>query len=669
MNFKIIACSIFFIAASQCYSQEKSKVKFGKISPEDFKETIYSIDSGASAVIIADIGSTEIIGNTKGSFSLEFKKFRRARIINKNGYDIANVEIGLYTDGRAEEELKSLKAVTYNLEDGKVVETRLEPKSAVFKDKINKKIVVKKFTLPNIKEGSIIEYEYKVTSDFLFNLQPWEFQGEFPRLWSEYNVSMPEFYYYVTLMQGYVPFFIKDRKDRRETFAVVDNNTSGASQRGSFSANVTDFRWVIKDVPAIKVESYTSTIKNHISRIEFQLAEVRDPFIPRKIMGSWPEACKKMLEDESFGYSISRDNGWLSDVVNEATRGATNELDKAKSIFAYVRDNMTCTNYSRTTMDKSLKNVLKSRNGSEAEINLLLTAMLIKADLVAEPVMLSTTSNGYTYPLYPLVDRFNYVISRVTLGGQYYFLDASRPRLGFGRLNHDNYNGHARVINEYATPLELLADSITEGKITSVFIINDKNGALTGSVQKAPGYFESYHLRNRVTENGREQFFNEVKKGFNAEVEIQDPAIDSLDKYDLPVTIRYRFDIKSDDEDIIYLNPLFGEAWKENPFKSTERFYPVEMPYTIDETYLLRLEIPKGYVIDEMPRQVMVKLNEDDDGFFEYRLSESNGAISLRSRIKIKRAYFEPDEYEMLREFFNLIVKKHSEQIVFKRKS
>jgi hypothetical protein len=62
-------------------------------------------------------------------------------------------------------------------------------------------------------------------------------------------------------------------------------------------------------------------------------------------------------------------------------------------------------------------------------------------------------------------------------------------------------------------------------------------------------------------------------------------------------------------------------------------------------------------------------LNEDDDGMFEYRISESNGTISLRSRLRIKRSYFVSEEYEMLREFFNLIVKKHSEQIVFKKKA
>ena len=669
MKLKLILSTIFCLSVFQNFAQEKSKIKFGKITAEDFKQNVYSLDTSANAIVIADIGSTEMIGNSKGGFSLEFKKYRRAHILNKNGYDIANVEIGIYTNGSAEEELKSLKAVTYNLENGKVVETKLETKSAVFKDKINKNLVIKKFTFPNIKEGSIIEFEYKLESDFTFNLQPWDFQSEYPCLWSEYNVSIPEFYYYVTLTQGYQPFYIQDRKDRRDNFTVTDNNTAGASDRSNFSAGVTDFRWVMKDVPALKEESYTSTINNHLSRIQFQLAEYRHPFVPKNVMGTWQQACTELLKDEDFGYSLNRDNGWLNDVMEDAIHGAKSNLEKAKNIFAYVRDNMTCTNYSRKYLEKPLKTVLKTRNGNEAEINLLLTAMLLKADLPADPVMLSTRSHGYSYALYPLMDRFNYVITRLNLDGKYYYLDASQPRMGFGRLGYEAYNGHARVINETATPVDLIADSLLEGKLTSVFVINDEKGRLSGSMQQAPGYYESYSLRNRIKDKGKEQLFSDIKKGFNADIEIADPVIDSLDKYDQPLGIRYRFDLKTEGEDILYFNPMFGEAWKENPFKSAQRTYPVEMPYTIDETYLLRLDVPKGYVVDELPKQIMVKLNEDDDGLFEYRLSESNGAISLRSRIRLKRAFFMPDEYEMLREFFNLVVKKHSEQIVFKKKS
>jgi len=129
------ACIVFAIAG---FAQEKSPCKFGKINPEDFQRKIYSIDSNANAVVLSDVGSSEIVGNNKSSFSLTYKRYTRIHILNKNGYDAANVEISLYQNGRSEETLDNLKAVTYNLENGKVVETKLE-KSNVFVDKKDKR--------------------------------------------------------------------------------------------------------------------------------------------------------------------------------------------------------------------------------------------------------------------------------------------------------------------------------------------------------------------------------------------------------------------------------------------------------------------------------------------------------------------------------------------------
>src|SRR5687768_3744122 len=151
--------SLLLLSFHSLIAQEKSPVKFGNVDPADFARKIYSIDSSATAVVIANIGSTDIEGNSKGWFSLVFKRFARIHILNKNAYDVANISIPLFTDGDAEEQLDKLKAVTYNLEDGKVVETKLDVKSNVFKDKINKNLVLKKFTFPNVKEGSIIEFE------------------------------------------------------------------------------------------------------------------------------------------------------------------------------------------------------------------------------------------------------------------------------------------------------------------------------------------------------------------------------------------------------------------------------------------------------------------------------------------------------------------------------
>jgi hypothetical protein len=256
----------------------------------------------------------------------------------------------------------------------------------------------------------------------------------------------------------------------------------------------------------------------------------------------------------------------------------------------------------------------------------------------------------------------------VNAGDRNFYLDASQPRLGYGRLTPSCYNGHARMVNSSATPLEFSADSLMERKLTSILINTDEKGEWIGSMQQIPGYYESHSIRETIKEKGQGEFFKDVKKAFGLDVELINPKIDSLNNLEECINIVYDFKFAREKENILYINPMFGEGYKENPFKSAERFYPVEMPYATDETYVFSMIIPDGYVVDELPKPIVVKLNENDDGRFEYRISASGGTVSLRSRILLKRAYYLPDEYEILREFFNIIVKKHNEQIVLKKK-
>lgn len=669
MNSKLSFFVIFFLLLTGIIvAQDKASVKFGSVTEKDFATKIYPVDSNANAVVIADIGSSNIEGNSKGWFSLVYKHYKRVHILNKNGYDIADVSIFLYSNNGDEEELDKLKAVTYNFENGKVVETKLDVKSNVFKDKIDKNRVIKKFTFPNVKEGCIIEYEYTITSDFLTNLQPWEFQGAYPRLWSEYNLSIPVFLGYVFLTQGYQQYDIKTTKQHNQAFQIIDSRGAGASERFNFNADVDDSRWVMKNVPALKEESYTSTIDNHISKIEFQFSEYRYPLPYRNVMGTWPMLTEMLIKSESFGSQLYKDNSWLKDIINPIVSPSDSKADKARKIFAYVRDNFTCTDHSSRWMEQTLKNFVKTKNGNVAEFNLLLTAMLNYVDIDADPVILSTRSNGVTYSVYPLLSQYNYVVSRASIDDKFVFLDASEPNIGFGRLPLRCYNGHARVVNKEALALDLLTDDVLEAKTTTIFIINDEKGNLTGSVQQTPGYYESLRLRDRIKEKGKEDLQKDIKKSFGAEVVVSNLMIDSLNKNDYELGVHYDFDVKDEKEEIVYLNPMFGEGYKENPFKSAERHYPVEMPFALDETLNLQLEVPQGYVVDELPKSLIVKLNEQDDGIFEYRISQSGVNISLRSRVRFKRAYFLPEEYETLREFFNLIVMKQAEQIVFKKK-
>jgi Transglutaminase-like superfamily. len=649
-------------------AQEKNKIRFGKISPEDFQKTSYDLDTGAHAVILADIGSSEFEAE-KDHFRLVFKRHRRVKILDKAGYDAATEELYLRKFSyNSEDKVSNLKAATYNLENGKVVETAMDSKS-VFTEKLDEDFIRKKFTLPAVKEGAIIEYSYTIYSPSTSYLRAWNFQGEYPCLWSEYTVGIPEFFDFIFIAQGYHPFESKTREDVRKTFAFrFDRESSYGSKTGqtdsySVGANVSMYRWVAKNVPALKEENFTTSISNHISRIEFQLSARKYPGqAVEEVMTTWPKLRELLMKDESYGIALGKNNGFMGDEVTMVTAGATSDEEKARRIYYYVRNNYTCTDHSSLAMDKPLKTVFNSKSGNVSEINMVLVAMLRKAGLNAYPVILSTRSHGFANPLYPMINRFNYTIAEVSIGDKTHFLDASYP-LGFDKLHVSCYNGHARILDEEVTAVQFDADSLLEQKLTSI-ILRTEDGKLKGAFQQRPTYFESYALRSQVKEKGKEEYFKSLDKVF---AKISNPDIEDLDSLETPVMVKYEFEYETNDEDMIYLNPMFSEATRNNPFKSLDRKYPVEMYSAMDEIYTLNMELPAGYDVEELPKSTLVKFNEDE-GVFQYVIARTGNIIQFRSRIKLNKATFPPEEYATLRDFFDMIVKKQGEQIVLKKK-
>ena len=290
----LLLVASFLTTAIAGLAQDKIPVKFGKLTPQDFNVRAGGPDSAADAVVVADFGTSEFEGNPKGWFTLVFRRSVRIKIINRKGFDAATVTIPLYVNGTDAEKLVTLKASTYNLEDGKVVETRLDDKS-VFSNQENKYRINKKFTFPALKEGSILEYSYTQESPFIFNLQPWAFQGDYPCLWSEYQVDMPRFFQYVTLTQGFLSYHINKSDSRTITFHMTSPGKAEKDERFTFDDEVVSHRWVMKDVPALKEEPYTTTLANYIARIEFQLVRYQFPGgYTEEQMGTWTK-----LNDDS----------------------------------------------------------------------------------------------------------------------------------------------------------------------------------------------------------------------------------------------------------------------------------------------------------------------------------------------------------------------------------
>jgi len=659
----LIGCLLMSVA----YSQDKDKIKFGKIDPKDFEKTKFELDTSAHAVVLADIGSSEF-ESERDHLEIRVKRTCRIKIVDKNGYDAATVQIYLSKNNQSEEKILNLKASSYNLENGKVIETKMESKS-VFTDELKKNLIEKKFTLPAVKEGTIIEYTYTYSSPFYFHLEPWAFQGEYPCLWSEYSVTIPEFYDFIFLRQGYIPFEINGIKqsDRRTyNISYTPDGGAGRTEYTSITANITSTRWAAKDIPALKEQAYTTTLNNHIAKIEFQLAAKRFPNSPvEPVMSTWPKLYETLMKDDEFGAGLDKNNGYMGDVVENLTKGCTTDTAKARKIYNYVRQNFSCTEHSRLYMDKSLKTVFTSHNGSEADINLLLVAMLRKASLDANPVILSTRDHGITYEMYPLINKFNYTIASVNTQTGTYFMDASLPYLGFNRLDYRCYNGHARIISPDIPAIMFEADSLAERKMTYVMLMGD-SGVIKGSFQQVPTYFESCMIREKISAKGKDEYFKPLAKEFGMETTISNGVVEDLDDHEVPVKLSYDFVMKPEADGMLYINPMFTEAQRSNPFKSEDRFYPVERESTHDETYTLNMTIPDGYEVDELPKPAIVRLNETD-GVFQYLVQKNENQIQLRSRVKLNKATFAPTEYNSLREFFDMIVKKQSEQIVLKK--
>ncbi len=651
-------------------AQDKSNIKFGKIANSDYELSMQKFDSGANAIIIADIGSTAFEGNIKGFMTMVFTRSMRVKIMNKNGFDIGEFRIPLYKDGAAHlEKLSNIKASTFNQENGSLVETKMDEKSIII-DHFDKHRDIIKFTMPALREGSVFDITYTIKSDFFENLQAWEFQSEFPCIWSEYQVTIPPAFHYIVRSQGDAQFDIKTTKNVFEKFSIRRNNGTDADDVYSLSGNSIQRRWVKKNVVPLKEESYTTTVQNYTSKLSFQLQyfQWNEDNERHDYSTTWYKACEELLGDERFGLALTHDNHWMDAELKIITADCKSDEEIIKRIYSYVRDNFSCNGSWGIRVNDQLKDVYKKKGGNVADINLMLTAMLRHENIAADPVIVSTRKNGIPSQIYPVIDEFNYVICVAHAGNKMYSLDASQVYNGFGHLAPYCYNGGARIVNaEKPYLLDLSPDSIQEAKLTSVFIINDEKGIPSGSYQTIFGNQGSYELRDEIKKSSQKEYFKDIQTQLGTDINIQNPGIDSMLNYDYPVKIHFDFDLKNlASGDLIYFNPIIGEVYKTNPFKSVERYYPVEMPYKLEETYVLNMDIPKGYQVDELPKSARVAYN-GNEGIFEYLIQKNTDNIQMRVHLKLNKAFFPTEEYTTLRDFFGYVVKKENEQIVFKK--
>ncbi len=102
------------------------------MSKEELQETINPTDSSAVAAYLYKYRRTFFEYQQGEGFRQVTEVHERIKIYNQEGFDYATKSILLYKSGSTIEKMIGLKAYTYNLNNGKVDDTKLQ-KDGIFK--------------------------------------------------------------------------------------------------------------------------------------------------------------------------------------------------------------------------------------------------------------------------------------------------------------------------------------------------------------------------------------------------------------------------------------------------------------------------------------------------------------------------------------------------------
>ena len=461
---KTLLISVSMALVFTTFTQAKDPMKWGKINPDDLKMTVYANDPTAPAVILSTYGEGNVGPRT------EYVRHIRIKILKPEGLKYAAVEIPFRPANRYDH-FNQFRAQTFNLsDDGKITVTKL--KAGNYQDVyVNPTKSIRTFTFPDVKVGSVIEYEYTLLSYDLIKLDDWYFQSAIPTAYSEYEVSIPRrFDYLVTFQKGRpldydeqqqfadrLQWLYSTKTKRAHRELISDKYILYNSPKGTIKVYLTfgeTMRFKMTDMPAAKIRKGDPAMNDYVPmvRVHLYLAAGNFPFYYHNILlttrddydtwnrndwrmervtgyiaywlPTWQEATKKWLDNEYLGKRLIKGFGYQP-VLDGIVTGGNDDFDKIKKIYGFVHDsirwNGSFSMYAHTDLDK----VLKNRVGNSGEKNLLLIALLRRAGFNTDPVLVRTRNLGRVENMYPVKDQFNNIIACVQSTGGVIYLDAT----------------------------------------------------------------------------------------------------------------------------------------------------------------------------------------------------------------------------------------------------
>jgi hypothetical protein len=667
---KKIFTTVILCLFTVAFSQNR---ELGKVTVEELKEKVCPTDTSAVAAVLFNVGKTYFNYSGDDGFEIVTEISTKIKIYKKEGYDFANYSERIYVGGNGNEKVLVSKAVTYNLVGDKIEKSKLNS-DGEFTEKVNKFWNRKKITMPNVKVGSIIEYKITITSPFTWNFPEWEFQKEIPVGYSEYSALIPEYFIYNTHMKGYyAPKTEKSSAERSINYSYMEDKVGGmmtsAPRRINTLMNFQENKitYKLENIPALKDEGYVNNISNYQSKISHERSGTRFPNSPYKSFNTdWESVAKLIYDNDNFGPELTK-KGYFEKDVDALLKGITSSDEKVNLIFNFVKSRMNWTNFTGITCDAGVKNAYLDKKGNAAEINLMLTAMLRYAGFEANPVLISTRSNGIY--LYPSSSAYNYVITGLELNNQIVLFDATSKYSQANILPIQDLNWFGRIIRKNETSAEVNLMPNTNSKdVVSIMGSISPQGEVTGKIREQYFDYNAFVFRENNNEIAKDSYIEKLEKRHQG-LEIGEYDVQNKNDLSQPIVENYEFKATNSVEiigDKMYFSPFLFFAAKENPFKQETREYPIDFVYPNQDKYNISIKIPEGYAVETLPQAAAISMPENM-GSLKYVISNTSGQIQVLYTLDINQAIIGSEYYELLKGFYKEIVNKQTEKIVLKK--
>ncbi|MDQ1151564.1 transglutaminase domain-containing protein [Sphingobacterium zeae] len=623
---------------------------FGKVSISDFSRT--DLDSNANAIVLNEFGRSSVfVDDYDNRIKLQHEYHVIIRINNKEGFKKANFEIPSYKRGSyIRDYFDELKAVTYNLENGRIEKTELENKK-VFRENYSAYLDLNKFTLPSIKEGSIIEVSYRTLEQDLFNFKTWEFQDDIPKIQSQYIAIIPASFTYNVVLRG--PYKLSDQKGEvLKEYIFLDGLRMDCSK----------LTYSMKNIPAFVEEDYMTSPTNFKSAIYYELESIYYPSTGSKktFSKTWKDVDTDLMNEKAFGGQLKKTDLFKTSLTTIVSPTDT-KLEKAKKIYGYINKQIKWNNYLGKYAESGIEKALERRTGNIGDINLALVTALLAADLEAYPVILSTRRKGTPNALFPVLSDFDYVIACVDINGIKYKLDASNAYLPFGELPLQCLNERGRIIYSkkssdwYPLTAEESSDVnyVLEGTLNDQFKIK---GKLTISSKGNKALLKRQHIAKF---NSLEEYWEKLDEEM-PNITLTKSSIQNLE--DIDQLLIEEFDVTMDvskqmGQDVLVLAPNIIDRISYNPFKAQERTYPVDMGFKSKTLYSIKLTIPDQYEIVEKPQNASLALPESA-AKYRYVTQVDGNQLEILQSLVFNKPIFSVDEYFSLKELYSRIIQQ-----------